>query len=53
MRISRILLISATALIPTHIAIQAAATDFGSCQDDLDRLRRVAADASEAAGDTL
>jgi hypothetical protein len=51
MRIFRILLVGAIILIPVHVAVRAAATDFGSCQDDLDRLRKVAAEASRAAGD--
>src|SRR5579863_1767787 len=43
MRLS--VLILAVTFIPSYVV----ASNFGSCRDDLDRLRKVAADASEAA----
>lgn len=51
MRISAILLVGAITLFPLYVTVQAAATDFENCQDDLDRMRKIAADAAEAAGD--
>jgi hypothetical protein len=51
MRISAILLVGAMTLIPVHVPVQASASDFESCQDDLDRMRKLAADAADAAGD--